>query len=292
MKLELINYLKKLPKNKPVYYFPNPGNGGDSLIACATFQAFKEAGIKYRVVRNENFDSNGKILICPGGGNFTNYYPNTRNFLRKYHASAERVIILPHTISGNEELINQLGQNVDIITREKVSYDYVGKTVSRANVYLADDVAFSLDVGKVLKYPSIFLAPLMSATIPSRRIQKGNSFEIQYLLSKLKGKNRNKILSAFRTDKERTKMPIPEGNIDIAEIFSYGTTERRALYATHRILNFLSQFDEIRTSRLHTCVAGALLGKKVKFYPNNYYKCEAVYQFSIRDRFPNVIWLG
>ena len=39
-------------------------------------------------------------------------------------------------------------------------------------------------------------------------------------------------------------------------------------------------------------IAGALTGRTVKFYPNNYYKCEAVYRSSMQERFPNVHWMG
>ena len=292
MKTNIAEYLKSLPKNEPVYYFPNPGNGGDSLIACGTFQVFEKTGIKCRVFQQGNFNPNGKILICPGGGNFTSLYPNTRNFVRQHHKEARKLIILPHTISGNEDLIPELGKNVDLITREKVSYEYVSSLATNANVYLSDDMAFSLDVKKVLRQIPLLYSSFTTMTIPSRRIQKGNLFEIQYFLKGLKGGGDSRLLNAFRTDREKTEIKIPSGNLDIAEKFSYGTTKRRATYATYRLLKFLNQYDEIRTSRLHTCVAGALLGKKVEFYPNNYFKCEAVYKFSIQDRYPNVKWMG
>ena len=58
------------------------------------------------------------------------------------------------------------------------------------------------------------------------------------------------------------------------------------------IFSFLNQFDEIYTNRLHICVASALLNKKVYFYGNSYWKNESVYNYSIKNQFPKVKWMG
>lgn len=293
MKLDIKQYLKELPKEEPMYYFPNPGNGGDSIIACATFQLLDEAGITYFPLPENTSTTylEGKTLICPGGGNFISYYPNTRKIIQKYYSVVQKLIVLPHTIFGHQDLIEKLGSNVDIITREEVSYKYVKDSAHDANVFIADDMAFSLDIKRVFSQIPILFSVWMSTTIPSRRIQKGNYFEIQHCLSNLGHQNNNWVLNAFRTDKEKTEIYIPEDNLDIAEIFAYGTTRKRALYASYRLLNFLNHYSKIRTNRLHTCIAAALLGKDVEFYANNYFKCEAIYQFSIKERFPKVKWM-
>jgi len=53
----------------------------------------------------------------------------------------------------------------------------------------------------------------------------------------------------------------------------------------------LDLFDEVRTNRLHDAICAGLLGKRVKMYPNSYFKNRAVYEFSMRDRFPDVEWV-
>lgn len=290
MKLDIKKYLKSLPKDEPVYYFPNPGNGGDSLIACATFQALDEADISYLQFK-EGCGARGKTLLCFPGGNFISHYPNTREFVEAHHQIAKRIIILPSTIFGHRDLLEQLGSNVDIILREDVSYDYVLSAAHRANIYKADDMALSRNLGQVLNQVPILFSVWMTATIPSRRIQRGNYFEIQQYFKNLTNRNDSGILNAFRTDREKTDIQIPQGNLDIAEFFAYGTTRNRSIYATHRLLNFINQYSKIRTNRLHTCIAGALLGKEVEFYANNYWKCEAVYKFSIKEQFPNTKWI-
>jgi exopolysaccharide biosynthesis predicted pyruvyltransferase EpsI len=100
-------------------------------------------------------------------------------------------------------------------------------------------------------------------------------------------------LNAFRKDIESSNRFPRRNSIDLATLFSHGTdSERVAFYSTRRILKVINHYRTVRTDRLHICIAAAKLGKKVEFFPNNYYKCEAVYQYSIRDRFPNVHWMG
>ncbi|GAB4366821.1 MAG: hypothetical protein Kow00121_04530 [Elainellaceae cyanobacterium] len=292
MKINMYDYFSRLPKDETLYYFPNPGNGGDSLIACATFQMLDKYKLKYCTINEKSFDSSGKTILLPSAGNFVGYYSNIRNFIQKYHSAAKKIIILPASISDHEEILKELGRNVDIITREEKSYEHVKSNAQNSNVYIADDMALHLDVQQVLAQFPIVFSLLMTATIPSRRIQKGNYFKVQQHFKDLTTHRSHRTLSAFRTDKERTKIAIPDDNLDIAEIFAYGTTKKRALYASYSLLNFINTYDLIKTSRLHTCIAAALLQKKVEFYPNNYFKCEAVYQFSLKDRFPNVKWMG
>jgi hypothetical protein len=43
-------YLNSLPRNERLYYFANPGNAGDALIAHATYQLFIQLGIDYCIV--------------------------------------------------------------------------------------------------------------------------------------------------------------------------------------------------------------------------------------------------
>lgn len=291
-----------------VYYQPNPGNGGDSLIAHATFQLFKKLKINYQIIADwECFDPENKIVIYAGGGNVVRYYNTSKNFIMKCHPMARKLIILPHTIDNNEDLLKALGANVDIICREKVSYNHVKKNAAKANVMLMDDMAFSMNIKNTLsEKPISFLKALVLFlfyaiksdkrlnTIPllNKIIWNYSKLYAKLFLKFLNKHSERKTLNCFRTDVERTGIKLTKDNIDLSVRFGYGTnSELRASYASNRLLTFINKYNEIRTNRLHICIAGALLGKKVKFYPNNYFKCESVYQHSIKDRFPNVQWM-
>ena len=115
---DIREYLRTLPVSEPLYFYPNPGNAGDSLLAHVTFQMLREIGIPYQLLSHKTFDSRGKIVVYGGGGNLVGYYHHGKNFVEKHYDRAKRLIILPHTIMGNEDLLSRFTANVDIIARE------------------------------------------------------------------------------------------------------------------------------------------------------------------------------
>ncbi len=309
--MNITQYLKSF-SDETLYYCPNPGNAGDSLIAHATFQLFKKHNVNYKLFNffdSREFEPMDKVLVYGGGGNLVNNYcGSARKFLEKYHRLAKKIIILPHTINTHKDLLKELGNNVDIICREEISYNYVEKLTAKANVMLMDDMAFSLDVKNTLAQEPISFSKSLGIKIiskvmknnnlrwesPSPKLMLGNNImEMQKFWERISKNDKKKIFNCFRTDKERSNINIPKDNIDLSKKFQYGTSnEKMAFYASYRLLNMINQYDEISTNRLHVAIAGALLGKSVKFYSNSYYKCKAVYEYSIKDKFSNVQWIG
>ena len=91
-------------------------------------------------------------------------------------------------------------------------------------------------------------------------------------------------LNAFRTDNESLLNRVPRPNFDIS---SMGREYHHSL-----ILDTLANFEAVNTDRLHVSIAGALLGKKVRVFEGNYHKIKSIYEYSLRDRFPNVTLCG
>lgn len=142
-------YLSQFAK-KIVYYFPNPGNAGDSLISAATFQLLEKLKIRYYLPRVDNFNAQGKNIIY-GGGNLTSMARFSARAICALHRSAAKLIILPHTIRSIDSILQELGPNTCIICREKESFRYVSNLAKRASVRLMNDMAFGLDVDRLLK---------------------------------------------------------------------------------------------------------------------------------------------
>ena len=88
------------------------------------------------------------------------------------------------------------------------------------------------------------------------------------------------VLNAFRLDKESIFMSPPESNIDL----SYGGYATKPL---NELIETLGKYEQINTDRLHIAICSVLLGKKVKLFPNLYYKNKAVFDYSLK-KFPNV----
>ena len=290
----LEEYLESLG-DAPLCFKPNPGNAGDSTLTHATFQLLHKLGKHFRLFGRRSYRPGRSILVYAGGGNLT-YYDHARKFILKHHRSAQRLVILPHTICHNEPLLGELGSNVDLICREEISFDHVRKHARRANVLLMEDVAFHLDVRDTLDTDTDRLLPkLLSRHLLETPLRNAG----RLLLSVTARGHRQAanedggILNCFRTDIEKSSIEIPRDNIDLSVRFAFGTHDEAVCrYASALVFRFINRFDEIRTNRLHIAIAGALLGKKVRFHSNSYYKCKAVYDYSMKHRFPNVEWMG
>lgn len=91
------------------------------------------------------------------------------------------------------------------------------------------------------------------------------------------------ILNSFRVDVESNKKELPNDNEDI----SYDGWCMKPL---QEFLGKIQKYGEIRTDRLHVAIASAMLGKRVLFYSNSYYKNMAVYEYSFK-KYPEVIFI-
>lgn len=307
---DLKQYVEAMFGSSTIYYAPNPGNAGDSLIACATFDLFKKMGVRYKVINKwewSTFDPKGKILVYAGGGNLMARYGDAREFVERFHEQAKKLVVLPHTVSDHTDLLKKLSGNVDIICREEVSYDYVKNIARKANVYLMEDMALKLNVEDILSVIPNKPDGLVKAAAKKIYFMAANDgrrygvvsprllmrHKFLELGNALTHKVNDGVLNCFRKDVESTSIEIPPGNVDVSEAFAFGThNESLASYSAYQLLKFMSQYKEIRTNRLHACIAGLLLGKRVVFHPNNYFKCEAVYRYSIEGRYANVVWNG
>ncbi len=299
--VEIKSYLRGFAAQH-VHYLPNPGNAGDSIIATATYQCLHRLGISHTIPFPPRFSAAGKTVFYGGGGNLIGTSTYAYAQVARFHKDAARFVILPHTVKDVDDLLRAFGANVTIICRERVSYDYVRSFSGPYTTLLAHDMAFSLDPAPLLGTagrPSrgVVLARYAEAVLRGHgRTSPRNLARI--LLGRPRGTVPNRadigpVLHVFRLDGERTDIALPTHNVDLSAVFSYGVgPEAVANHAASWLLSTLSQFDEIHTNRLHIAISSAVLGKSVKFYSNNYYKCRAVYEHSMKDRFSNVQWMG
>lgn len=295
MEIDIREYLGQF-RGERVVYTPNPGNGGDALIAAGTYQVFDELGLDYRIVNRDQPGYEQKILIYGGGGNLGLMKNFSARMLSRVHRGVKKLVILPHTIKAVTPLLEEFGPNVDVICREQVSYDYVRSVVKQANVYLSHDMALHLKVNDLLDLQPSFLSKagvaseyllaklkLTDAQPPSLSAVRG-LFRAESLINGMRHTARGEVLNAFRTDSERTEIKLPDDNVDVSEILTMGVETRALAYqASHYFLSFLNRYSTINTNRLHVCIGGMLLGKKINFYPNSYYKCRAVYEYSLAN---------
>jgi exopolysaccharide biosynthesis predicted pyruvyltransferase EpsI len=259
----------------------------------SSFELFAAAGVSFTLFDPARFNPEGKILIYGGGGNLVPLYQDARRIIERYHRSVRRLIVLPHTIQGHEDLLRQLGPNVDLWAREYTSYAYVQQVTNGPQVFQADDLALSVTPAIYLARKGGWCRLLMRHENSLYRKMKWGLILLRERCRQLLAPANRKILYAFRRDKERTRQTLPRWNIDISRILKCKhPTPEQAACTTQMLLRFLNTYQEIETDRLHVAIAAALLGKRVKLYANSYYKCEAVYQYSLAERFPSLEWMG
>ena len=197
----------------------------------------------------------GKTVLFAGGGNLVEgKYRNMRDAILQYLEWGNRCILLPHSIFGYADVVKYAKSgSLVIFCREEASYRHCAMVngLDTSNLFLDDDMAFHLE-------PE-FLRPFVE--------RKGE-----------------RVAYCFRTDAESThQIPIPEGNCDISLSWngSLWHEPEMARAVVEAILTYLSQFEEIRTDRLHVAILGSLIGRRVFLFPNSYYKNQAVYEMSL-----------
>ena len=301
--LTVEEFFSQIPKDRTIYYRANPGNAGDALIATGALLLFEKLSLNVELINLNSFDAKGKIVVYAGGGNLVGIYPEARTFFEKFHKDAEQLILLPHTVFKNEDLIPKLGSNVTIFAREKISYEHLCKHKTKAKIYIDHDLALRIDAGKLLnkslpgitevcfrkiKYKVLKDWESYSAVPSIKLMLKNTFFEIKSSLFLKSG-----VGIFFRSDIEAFDRKVPKNNSDLSVIYEHGTKNwSLTTYTAVRMLKYIDRFKVVKTDRLHVCIAAALLGKNVEFYPNSYYKCKAVYEFSLKDRYPNIRWMA
>jgi exopolysaccharide biosynthesis predicted pyruvyltransferase EpsI len=298
---DVFNYVEKECKRE-ILYCPNPGNAGDSIINYKIIHELEKRKLRYKII---NIDYEGKVknklVVYGGGGNLVEGYSYAKKFIEKFHRRAKNMIVLPHTIYGNEKLIRDLKSSVTLFCREKKSFCFVSEINPEAEVFLSHDVVFDVNTEKLLNKKRKVL----------KRIRE-NAFDS--VKSKLKRENQNirtryacvegakaywnitsgrKKIPCMRTDGEATDEKKPFHNVDVSKLFDnkcnvFSDYKRVA----KQVFSFLNLFDTIVTNRLHVCIPSALLNKKVIFHNNNYFKNKEVFKNSIKSKFVNVTWGG
>lgn len=253
--MNIVSLFKTL-EDQHVIFVPNPGNAGDSVITWSTIQMLHAYNIKFEIHDFKDATFQDKIILYGGGGSLYRDYHFAKKFIQK-NFKQNKLIVLPQTVYGHVDLLNELDGSVVLFVRERTSYDYVKKYHN--NVHLVHDMAFNI---------------------------RG--------LDMYKHDNRSGICNAFRLDQEQTNTETPSDNYDITRELSTGfrgVNMLKVCNETNSVASYLSKFSEVNTNRLHVAIVAALIGINVNFYSNCYFKNKAVYDHSIKHKFKNVRWI-
>jgi exopolysaccharide biosynthesis predicted pyruvyltransferase EpsI len=258
-----------------VSYFPNPGNGGDSLIATGTYHLFDDLNISIDVVGPDD-DVTGQVVLMAGGGNLVAYYGHTKTALRNFSQRAKTLVLLPHTIRGNEQILQTLDNRCHIFCRDGESYQHVLNQSDLKNVYLGHDMAFNIDLDRIFANKEV---------ADEARASYSHRLRIRHI--KAEDYVGAGVVRLFRQDVE-ARGDFGPGLLDLSAIFAFGVQPGVAQRGTWCFMEFLRRCDAIATDRLHVGIGATILGKDLHLFDNSYGKNYAIYQHSVRRLRDNV----
>jgi exopolysaccharide biosynthesis predicted pyruvyltransferase EpsI len=277
---ELAETLREM-RGSDVVYFANPGNGGDSLIAAATYQLFSHYRVDYEVLHTPEDAAalRGRTVVLAGGGNLVPLYHGMAAVVRRLLPGDNRVVLLPHSLRGNEALLGELPASWTVFCRELASWRHVRRHAPACNARLGHDLALYLDIEQLD-------ADIDSAEVSERfrsTLESGTKLTLETVTGR--------PMSCMRHGAERTSLPKGP-NHDIAVVFAAGVTPGLAEQGAWMMLEFARRASQITTNRLHVGVASALVGTPTALHDNSYGKVSGVYLHSMRGRFPHVSFAG
>jgi exopolysaccharide biosynthesis predicted pyruvyltransferase EpsI len=257
-------------RGQKVLFFPNPGNAGDALIAEGTYQALTRAHVSFDVIDLHD-EVTDQIVFIGGGGNLNSLYSDIKQAFERFSGRARQIVLLPHTIRGNVDVLKSLDARCILFCRDRESFDHVRSTNPSVDCRMAHDMAFHLDIAELLRKSP---ADKSRARLLRRRL-----FSIGYSQAKLRAMQGVDML---RLDRESSHSR-PASDMDISDLFAMGVTPDIAPTSAWCFLKTIDLAQHVNTDRLHVGIGSALLGKPCTLQNNSYGKNRAVFDFSLRD---------
>jgi exopolysaccharide biosynthesis predicted pyruvyltransferase EpsI len=233
-------------KGRDIVVLLNRGNRGDGVIHMGGRQFLNQLGIPHREVHETDDLSHlqGDVLLVHGAGAMSRGTHSLPALLKVITRRFQEIVILPSSFDLAEPTVRDFASTWD----EKYS------------VFCRELVSFD--------------ALKRSGATP-KIILLGHDLAFHADLKDWAAKPALGRGGIFRQDKEATYGKLPR-DLDAFEDASYGSDRE-----PERLLEFVSRFTEIHTDRCHAAITGAMMGRNVVFYRNNYFKNQAIYHHSL-----------
>lgn len=293
---------------------PDHKNIGDNLIWAGELKYLERLPYKMLYTANlhlcqiNNIPTNS-IILLHGGGNFGDIWRVVQDFrnniIRQFNKN--RIIIFPQTVHYDDkfflekdsQIFNQ-HPDLTICTRDYKSYEILTSYFTNAKIHLLPDMAFCLNydekiiskiTNKILILErkdkelnnNVNLLKLVDSTLNKKQVEIKDwpTFNLDKW-EELKESIYNKIDS--KLSKSFINTPLIKKFID----HRYGIKNR---YTMERYISqgieFINEYDEIYTTRLHGLILSILLDKKVHIIDNYYGKNSSFYDAWLGD-FKNI----
>ncbi len=239
--------------NSSFIYLRNFGNYGDSLIREGSLRIFNDNNLDYVYLKDdesvifdrlEKYRNNDKYKTFVFGGGGA--------WIEVYF---DRMIAV---IDRALDIFDKIIILPSTYKKHQALDDFLARVDKSKIIFFRRDDYISKEA-----IPDAIMVPDTALYIDSINISKGNKYNKGYF---------------YRIDLEATnKIDLPKSNYNLSGTGNDMTD----------VLPFfdqLNEFKELYTDRLHVCIAGYLLGKKVFFYNNSYDKNKSFYLTYLKDK--------
>lgn len=259
-----------------IYFRPNPGNAGDSLLNVGFYSIAKRVGLRYKEIDDDfPFESlaGEDLVILSGGGNIVPYWKHGSEVIRKLTQYNFPLMLMPQSVEQREDVLRLLRSKDILFLRERYSFDYASSLGLKCTIALDHDLAFHADLKKLNSGDKWY------ATHIPTSLHKSLYIAYHYINSRF-----NKRLVALRTDRESTISGQKSKLNDISRITRFGTrSQEKNILSSRWLLKILSWYDTIETDRLHVFIGCLLVGTKVVLREGVYHKIKGVYEHSVQS---------
>ncbi len=288
-----LKYIEQTLRDLGTFYFwQNDGNLGDYIIAEATRQLFRRAGLSWLPYNPESPPEESEYaLVYSGGGRFVPYWKGVEERLEHMtRPQVRRCVILPHSINGVDYFVKALDQRHTVFCREIKTLTYCRNLNTQAQFILAHDVGVSLKLEEVT-VPSP-LPPLTQNSnneeVRQYNLLTGNTAHEAYTQVKgatVKSPASGRSIAFFlRRDGEKGIALTSPWTYDLSALWSGSCNETAYSAALLKLMAELAAYpDVVVTDRLHVAIMAMHVGKEVYMLDNDYGKLSGVYEVSLKE---------
>lgn len=224
----------------------NRGNRGDGVIHLGGRQFFAGVGIAPREFRETDDLSQmrGDVLLVYGAGAMSRGTHTLPRLLRTVAPRFSEIVFLPSSFDLREPVVRAFAQSWD----------------RKYSVFCRELVSFDA---------------LRQLGVKPKVLLLGHDLAFHLDVSPWAARPAQGSAGLFRHDNEAAYGRLPR-DLDVIEDASHGTEND-----PEKLLDFVARFAVIHTDRCHGAITAAMMGRKVTFYRNNYFKNRAIYDHSL-----------
>lgn len=294
---------------------PNHRNIGDTLIWKGELLFFEKLNTKLIAQYNRNtfkksfIKDDNTVILLHGGGNFGDIYSTSQKFKLEIIKSYpnNRIIILPQTVfyrneNKKSEDLNLMNKHKDlhICVRDYNSHKIIGEDFDTNKIYLLPDMAFFINLDNSISNETLNKNLFFKRTDSELGDNDNLKTVKKYCFNKVDDikdwptytsssttlNTINNYIEAFESKISNNLKFFPGIYYIMDTAFGFKSKNNISKYLNVGT-EFINNYNQIATTRLHGAIMCILLNKKVYILDNSYGKNSSFYETWLKE-FKNV----